>query len=327
MTQLWFSGGKNRTLITLVLVFVLGAGCGISLQAIIQSMRTCVHFDLLNPRLPCDGVIEDEWDFEPLRDLLVAKKAELQDAKKITQLSIYFRDISPGPRFGVGEYDKFHPASLSKVPIMIALLHEADRDPTLLNKTLMYTGALATNMNVEAADQTIEPNTPYTIRELIEKMIVYSDNYSYIVLTRELNDPSPIGAYYTFRDLDVLSMMLAPKADVVSIQSYGNLFAILYGNGYLSREMSQFALGLLSKSTYQAGLVAGVPENVRVAHKFGLRKTNDEIQLHDCGIVYYEQPYILCVMTSGTDQTVLESVISDISKTVYDHIAARAEGQ
>jgi len=282
------------------------------------------RYQLLNPSTRCEAnTLQGEWDYEPLRDVLTAKKEELKASGKITHLSVYFRDLNHGPRFGIGEYDKFQPASLTKLPVMIALLHHADLDPSILDKTLSFSGSLNTNMNVEHADETILPNTDYTIRELIEKMIVYSDNYSYTLLIRELNATPPVLAYYTFRDLGILQMMLDPESDYVSIQSYSSLFAVLYNTGYLSRESSQYALSLLSKATFNEALVAGVPPGTVVAHKFGRRLLQgDDSQLHDCGIVYHPQmDYILCVMTSGIDYAAEKKAIADVSRIVYDAVS------
>ena len=82
--------------------------------------------------------------------------------------------------------------------------------------------------------------------------------------------------------------------------------------------MSEKLLSILSKTEYKGGLVAGVPDNIIVSHKFGERVIGDVYQLHDCGIVYYpNNPYLLCVMTKGTEFTKLEKVIQDISGMVY----------
>jgi hypothetical protein len=60
-----------------------------------------------------------------------------------------------------------------------------------------------------------------------------------------------------------------------------------------------------------------------VAHKFGERESRDlqgntSYQLHDCGVVYYpKRPFLLCVMTKGTDSDVLTKVIQDISQSIY----------
>ena len=81
-------------------------------------------------------------------------------------------------------------------------------------------------------------------------------------------------------------------------------------------------LGLLSQSTFQQGLVAGLPAGIVVAHKFGERGYNNPTipdQLHDCGIVYTKKPYVICVMTQGTGYDAMAGIIAHISKMVYDY--------
>ncbi len=92
--------------------------------------------------------------------------------------------------------------------------------------------------------------------------------------------------------------------------------------------MSQYALELLSETTFSDGIVAGVPGGTRVAHKFGFRQPSEaESQLHDCGIVYHPlATYILCVMTSGTDARQEAEGIAAISRVTYDAVTALHEG-
>jgi hypothetical protein len=47
-------------------------------------------------------------------------------------------------------------------------------------------------------------------------------------------------------------------------------------------------------------------------------------QLHDCGIIYYPgNPYLLCVMTRGTDWSALEKTIQTISAMTYKEVDSR----
>ena len=75
--------------------------------------------------------------------------------------------------------------------------------------------------------------------------------------------------------------------------------------------MSEKALNLLSQAKYAEGLSGGIPQNIKIAQKFGehinLTKTMIQplsVELHNCGIVYLpNNPYILCIMTKGgTDE-------------------------
>ena len=80
---------------------------------------------------------------------------------------------------------------------------------------------------------------------------------------------------------------------------------------------------------FRDGLVAGVPGNIEVAHKFGEREVDSQqTQLHDCGIVYYpKRPYLLCVMTRGqhtddgaVDEQKLQAIIKEVSTIVYNYV-------
>lgn len=316
---------KTSVFLTHALSFCLGLLLFFPFRDIITDNRQCSrNYDLLNPTLRCKDLLpKGEWDYEALRNALLEKKAELKEIGKLSHLSIYFRDLDHGPRFGIGEYDAFHPASLRKVPVLIAYLHLADIDRTILEKTLSFSGTLKMNQNIDNPTKTIKPGILYSVRTLLEKMIVYSDNYSYTILTDAFNVTPPKIPYLTFRDLDVLRMMMDPQGNYVSIQSYANLFAVLYNTGYLSKDMSQYALDLLSKATFKDGLAAGVPIQTRVAHKFGLRLVGKESELHDCGIVYHpKMAYVLCVMTSGKGTEVQQAAIADISKIVYETVSS-----
>ncbi len=111
-----------------------------------------------------------------------------------------------------------------------------------------------------------------------------------------------------------------PSSGLLTAKQYGTFFRILFNSSYLDYDDSEKALSLLNDSTFVQGLRAGVPTNVQVAHKFGERWDygNSEKELHDCGIVYYPgHPYLLCVMTQGTNFDDMASAIANISRFVY----------
>jgi len=116
--------------------------------------------------------------------------------------------------------------------------------------------------------------------------------------------------------------------DFITVKGYASLFRILFNASYLSRDNSEKALKMLSGVEFKKGIVAGVPPEIVVSHKYGERQLCDISQLHDCGIVYYpNHPYLLCIMTRGSDYNKLASVIKDISKTIYTDLNIRYKGK
>ena len=160
----------------------------------------------------------------------------------------------------------------------------------------------------------------YQIEYLIERVIKLSDNVAFNLLTSNI---SAKDLKKTHDDLGLVFPTVETPNDFISVKSYSSLFRILYNSSYLFRRNSEHLIELLSQAEFKDGLVAGVPEDVVVAHKFGiLKQPFGENQLHDCGIVYHpKQPYILCVMTKGDNTDQLKQIIAEISNTIFQAVS------
>lgn len=55
---------------------------------------------------------------------------------------------------------------------------------------------------------------------------------------------------------------------LVTVKEYASFFRVLYNASYLSREKSELALNMLSKSSFHNGITNQLPETISVAHKF-----------------------------------------------------------
>jgi len=99
----------------------------------------------------------------------------------------------------------------------------------------------------------------------------------------------------------------------------------LFNATYLNKELSEKALEILSKINYKDGLIAGLPNDIQVSHKFGITSTNkggvSKKELHDCGIVYTDTPYLICVMTKDSNNIQNpQNLIKNISAMVYNQL-------
>ncbi|MBI5729302.1 MAG: serine hydrolase [Candidatus Magasanikbacteria bacterium] len=286
-----------------------------------NEVRTYNRGDYLftNPLLECG-------DFNSLSNkTTVALKESVKQFVDVTiaggeadQVSVYFRDLNNGPWFGLGEKEIFLPGSLLKVPLLMAILRKAEDNPTLLNRRFLNTRNRTDIIEHFSPAQEIEPGKSYAVQELLQAMIKYSDNNATSLLTRVISEKD-IKNIYLDLGIDI------PQSNQysMSVRTYASFFRILFNATYFSRRSSEDALRLLSETDFKQGIVLGVPAGVTVAHKFGERgiAETDQDQLHDCGIVYYpNQPYVLCVMTRGSDYDKLAGVIANISKIVYETI-------
>lgn len=147
-------------------------------------------------------------------------------------------------------------------------------------------------------------------------MIVDSDNVAKNAILDALNPAS-------LQDIYEEMSFLQDEAGNITPKNYVRFLSRLYNATYLNRTYSNMALELLTKTSFNDGLVAGLPTNVKVAHKYGERGIYEDnalvgVELHDCGLVYAEKsPYFVCIMTKGADINNLAKILRDISGAVY----------
>lgn len=287
-----------------------------------SELRSSGH--LTNPLLECefgaDIISSRKQDFTPE---LTAFINILKNRPGVDDVAVYYRDLNNGPTSNVNADETFVPASLLKVPMMMSYFSRAETDPALLEKKILFAKASdkVTTQQVPS-EETIEVGKTYTIHDLIQYMVKYSDNQAMALLFDDMPVKEQLDLYSLLGvDPDVLS---SPSAEL-TVRQYSIFFRILFNASFLSRAHSEEALTLLSQSTFNDGIRAGVPKDVIVAHKFGERKfDNGPQQLHDCGIVYYpKHPYLLCVMTRGQNTNTLLKALSETSKFVYEKIDAQ----
>jgi beta-lactamase class A len=285
-------------------------------------------FTFINPLLECESNPEllASKELKPFRAKINTLVERTLEAGAAENISVYFRDLNNGQWFGINETEKFSPANLLKIPVMIAYFKRAESNPLSLKKRLTFTG-----MEDWTQGQTIKPlrsivrGKSYTIDNLIFRMIAYADSNAFQVLYANL---PPEQLKKVFADLSV-DYDPAVQDNSMSLNGYAAFIRVLYNASYLNRELSEKALKHLSNSVFREGIIAGTPPGVEIASKFGERTVhvNDEgqerdvKQLHDFGIIYFpKHPYLLGVMTRGKDFKELGKVIRDISHEVYDEV-------
>ena len=244
---------------------------------------------------------------------------------EINRISVYYRNLNTGDWIGINQNDTYYPASLLKVPVMIALFHEAETNPSIMQSRIVY--KTISSGDVFDMPSSLVPGTSYSYEDLLKHMITDSDNGATYTLLDHI-DQATLDEVYT--DLGITKPDPSDTAAYqISTRTYALFFRILYNATYLTPEYSQKALELLARTTYNDGLVAGIPVGTTVVHKYGEhvvstdRKKVQGLELHDCGIVFHpKQHYLLCVMTQTKTPESAPLILSAISKEVYDSVSA-----
>jgi len=284
-------------------------------QRVVETRGSGYRF--VSPLLECEMSGSDLMELRVFKRDIARVVSEEIGRRHIKLASVYFRDLNNGPWVGINHDEKFAPASLLKVPLMMSYLKWAESAPGVLRRPLCF------QRRAELAEQEFQPSRPllpgrcYSVDELIEHMILDSDNDARNLLYANLPHERAEASY---KDLGL--QVPSASGDSMTVQEYASFFRILYNASYLSRAMSEKALNLLAKAEFRTGLRGGLPRDIPLAHKFGDRTVGGVKQLHDCGIAYYpSHPYLLCVMSRGADYSDMDDVISKVSRVVYEQAA------
>jgi len=246
----------------------------------------------------------------------------------VREMSVYYRDLLDGPWFGINEKITYNPASMMKVPVMVAWLKRAQKDPSVLRLKFTFNKNSKTGLPQEIKpEHTLKLGVTYTVEELLQFMMHFSDNKATALL------------YYALpmEELDnvVASMDTANEttggSNSITVKGYSGFLRILYNASFLNDEMSEKALQLMSYPSFPEGIAGGVPKGVGVASKFGIfaeANTLDDIQLHEFAIVYHPKgPYILGILTRGNNLEAQAEIIRTVSELVYNsaNVAVKKE--
>lgn len=283
------------------------------------------NFLLVNPLLDCYDLGKSN-----LREMIALEKQIKEEINKhlvnksATYVSVYYRDLLNGHWIGINETQRYSPASLLKLPILIAALKQAEEDSSFLSRRITI-NAVGDKMkqNLGTNNFSLEAGNTYTIDDLLNYMIIFSDNQCKNIVVEQMDQKYLMEIFY---DLGIDINKYKENEDFLSVKEYATYYRLLFNATYLTKMHSNYALYVLSKSRFKKGIVAGVPDSVTVAHKFGERAYSEGNlkQLHDCGIIYVpNKPYLLCVMVKGSDFMAMEKVISGISKILYNNKSQR----
>ncbi len=254
---------------------------------------------------------------------LIDEKIGRNEAKTA---AVYFRDLTNGNLFGIGEREKFSPKSLLKLPLMVAYFKWAESNPLVLRKRLTYNAAPPQpEQDPDKGKTGLEPGRQYSVNDLIFRMITDDDNAAYSLLSANIPRPRIDNV---FKDLNV-EYDPHNDDDLLSLRAFASFYRILFNASYLSEEMSEKALRYLAKSSLKHGMASGIPVTIDIAGKFGERtvttlengKATELHQMHEFGIIYHpRRPFLIGIMVRGDDVDSLTRIIHDITQMVYEEV-------
>jgi beta-lactamase class A len=236
------------------------------------------------------------------------------------------------PRLSFNAAERFHAASLVKVPAMVELFRRVG-DGTL---RLQDTHLVANCFESMADDRTFELSrdsdsecdlydqigSPVTLEVLCELMIASSSNLAANNLIRLLGaeriqltmDCLGADGVRVVRCVEDYAAHAHGIDNVVTAEGLLTLFTAIGTGRAITATASTAMTTILARQRFRDGIPAGLPAATRVAHKTG---TTSEVH-HDAGLVFGPRPYALIVLTAGiADRGVSAGLIADIARAVH----------
>ena len=321
---------QTTPMVTVVLAAILGILIGYLLPThsplespTSEEREIGAGYQFISPLLACKDSSSTNLPTGQLlemRDTMTTYIKKKMTDGSLNDASVYFREFNLGGDFSINPTTTFDPGSLLKVPLVMSVYKHAEQNQGFLDQKVTFEGGALNTEPHYPPLVAIQPGVTYTVQQLIDAAMMYSDNNAAILLS-QLVSTGELNASYA--QLGIQVPQIGQDYQITSIM-YGSFYRVLFNATYLNHDDSEHILKILSKSTFHSGLVAGLPVGTIVAHKFGEHANADgsSPELQDCGIVYTKgPPYLICVMTQGKDFDTLASIIATLSKIAYSYEA------
>ena len=223
------------------------------------------------------------------------------------QYGIYYMQIEDGGAFGINDTDEYIAASTVKIPLNLYLYNKI-KDGSVDPKSVMtylekdYEGGTG---NIQYR----KVGSSYTVKELAKLSIEVSDNIAANMLLRLLGRKN-------LKDyMRSLGGIVVDDARNVSCPRDMALYMKkIYEFCEENKELGSELIGYFKNTVFNDRIPKLLPAGVEIAHKIG----NQVGALHDVGIVFIDEPYIISIMSKNVNETEAYDAIANMSKKAYD---------
>jgi beta-lactamase class A len=306
-------GRKERIFVLLAILLTAGTSGILALSARSWKLPGLPRLEMPLLSIPRWG--EDVIIIEANRvDKEKSEKVVQEFRKKTKELSgvygLYVINLNSGFSYGVRETEIFQAASLIKLPVIAAMYRESERG----NISLDDIHILANSDKVAGAGSLYTRPAGYqiTYKEMLDLMGKQSDNSAFRICRNLLGDAQ---INETARSIGMVDTSVATNE--TTPRDVGVFFEELWNGKVVSDESRDQILESLTDTIYEEWLAAGIPNETRVAHKFG-RETH---VVNDAGIVFSDESLIIVIMSKGIVEREADQVIPELAKLVFENQA------
>lgn len=243
--------------------------------------------------------------------------------------------LESGCYLGINDTVSMHAASTMKVPVMLEVFRQADAGKFSLNDSILIQNKFKSIIDGSYYSLDIDDDggdrlysmigKKESIRSLVYEMITYSGNLATNLLI-DLVEAANVQKFMESlgaKDIKVLRGVEDIKAyrvgrnNTTTAKDLALIYQSIYDGRLWDKSSQEEILKILLAQKYRKKIPAGLPPEVKVAHKTGSITKID----HDGGIIFpvNHSPYVLVVLTKGFGTPETAQVrIAHISQLVYE---------
>lgn len=296
-------GSRKQTLAVFLLLLILG------LVMYLPSRWKTPDWQINLPQWSGGDVITIRKSVQKARSPRPRPGIEALIAKQAGDYGIFIKPVSGPEEWKSGEDKVMTAASVIKLPVLIVYYQAVDSGT--IDPEEEYVLQEADRWKYGTGSMQYQPaGIKYTYRQIAQLVANQSDNMAAEVLIKKL------GGYAKTQQL-IKGLGLTKtnlKENEITTAEAGGLFLQLAQGQLLTPASREELFNNLTKTVNEDRLPAGVPDNVRVIHKFG----SEDGVVNDCGLVESTNPYVICILTTGVNVGEAEPLLPKISQAVWN---------
>jgi beta-lactamase class A len=305
----WKTIGDEGSRKTTILVFLLFLTAGLILLFLSGSRRHRPSLSVKWPDLDNDEVItiSKPSSARPV----VRRRPDLQPllAGQAGEFGIFIKSVNGAAELRIGENVIMTAASVIKLPLLVVYYQAVENGQ--VSPEAEYILAEADRWQYGTGSMQYQPaGTKYTYKQIARLVANQSDNMAAEVLIKKLGGYRQVQA--SFNQLGLKQTNL--KENEITAAAAADLFLQLAQGRLLTPASRQELFDNLTQTVNEDRIPAGVPDNIRVVHKFG----SEAGVVNDCGLVEASNPYVICVLTAGVNSGEVERLFPQISQAVWN---------
>jgi beta-lactamase class A len=275
-------------------------------------------------------------------DVKVAATLQERIAKSGAEVGVVFETLDGRLTWSSRGDDVFHAASTMKIPVMIELFHQVREGKVKLSDPLpiknefhsLVDGSVFTLKPADDSETDLYTalGQTRTLSQLCDLMVTVSSNFATNLLIQKLgidNIRATVASLHA-EGMDIKRGVEDQKAfdkglnNTTTARGLATLLVAIANGKAVDADSSAKMVEILERQKFNEGIPAGVPKNIRVAHKTGeITKIH-----HDAGIVYADRPFVIVVLVRGMEDFKQSgALIADITRDLYQASQSVANGQ